>query len=129
MASINSKNRTNEKYQYKNKGKKITTNNHSPLSRDWKIQRNNNNKTSQNMEDTNPDDVTLVEQINNISYNFSLKLSNLPNNTKRMEIKNITDNLNVRSFHIPKSKNKSRPLKHAFINFWCENDMKFAKNI
>ena len=127
MASYYVKNRTNHKYQYKNKDKNTSTNNHSSSSHDWRIQRNNK-KTSRATEEINPDDVILFEQKNNSNNVYSLKLSNLPNNTKRMEIKDITDNLNVRSFHIPKSKNKGRSLKHAFINFWCENDMKFAKN-
>ena len=128
MASNNFKNRTNNKYHHKNKGK-ITTNNHSGPSRDWNLQRKNKNKTSQNLAETNSDDViSSFDWIKN-NNDFSLKLSNLPNNTKRTEIKNIIENLNVKSFHVPKSKGKGRSLKHAFINFWCENDMKFARNI
>ena len=60
---------------------------------------------------------------------FSLKLSNLPNNTGRVDIKKVTENLNIKSFYIPRSKNTHRPLKHAYVNFWYENDMNFAKNI
>ena len=35
---------------------------------------------------------------------YTLKLSNLPVKTKREDIKKITNNLNVKSFHIPQSK-------------------------
>ena len=60
---------------------------------------------------------------------FSLKLSNLPNNTRRVDINKLTENLNIKSFYIPRSKNTHRPLKHVYVNFWYENDMNFAKNI
>ena len=60
---------------------------------------------------------------------FSLKLSNLPNYTRRVEIKKLIANLNIKSFYIPRAKNTHRPLKYVYVNFWYENDMNFAKNI
>ena len=68
-----------------------------------------------------------IEQMRN--NNFSLKSSNLPNNTRHVEIKKLTVNLNIKSFYIPRSKNTHQPLKHVYVNFWYENDMNFAKNI
>ena len=56
MASNNFKNRTNDKYHYKNKGNK-TTDNHSGSSHDWNRQRKNKNKIPQKSAETNPDDV------------------------------------------------------------------------
>ena len=60
---------------------------------------------------------------------YTLKLSNLPVKTKWEDIKKTTNNLNVKSFHIPKSKTKRLSLRFAFVNFWNEEDKNFAKHI
>ena len=48
-----------------------------------------------------------LEKLDNLNKKeYTLKLSNLLTKTKRKELKKIMNNLNVKSFHIPKSKGK-----------------------
>ena len=55
---------------------------------------------------------------------YTLKLSNLSVRTKWEDLKKIINNLNVKSFHILKSKTKHISLRFAFENFWNEKDKK-----
>src|SRR5436190_2755763 len=73
------------------------------------------------------EDLAKLDDLN--KKECTLKLSNLPPKTKRKDLKMIIDNLNVKSFHIPKSKTKRINLQFAFINFWNEEDKNFAERI
>jgi hypothetical protein len=73
------------------------------------------------------EDLAKLDDLN--KKECTLKLSNLPPKTKRKDLKMIIDNLNVKSFHIPKSKTKRINLQFAFVNFWNEEDKNFAERI